>query len=359
MSLIIQQSEATAAQRRVHLQLVDATDGITAETGEGSGQPQVSKNGAAFANTSATLTHIANGWYYVELSATEVDTVGPIVVRYKSANTTERGVVCQVVPFDPYDTVRLGLTALPNAVAAASGGLITFGTSTGQLNVDGSGNGYADVREWLGTAPNALTSSRVDVSVGAIAANAITATAINTGAITAAKFAAGAIDAASLATDAVAEIVDAVWDEDIVAAHSTADTAGLILSQLTKRSVTWATAVVSGSMLDQLADDGTASYDRTTDSLQAQRDSVSSSISISGTVSDAGATATDFDVAGSGISSSDDVYNTCKLAFTSGVNKGISRTIVDFVGASKNCQFTGNVFPAAPANGDSFEIYGG
>ena len=53
--LLIQQSEATAAQRRVHFQLVDATDGITAETGEGSGQPQVSKNGAAFANTSATL----------------------------------------------------------------------------------------------------------------------------------------------------------------------------------------------------------------------------------------------------------------------------------------------------------------
>ncbi len=69
-----------------------------------------------------------------------------------------------------------------------------------------------------------------------------------------------------------AVLADAVWDEDIVAAHATADTAGLIISQLTKRSVTWATAVASGSMLDQMADDGTAAFDRTTDSLQAIAD---------------------------------------------------------------------------------------
>jgi len=357
--ILFQKDEATAAQRRVFLFLVDATDNVTPETGEGSGQPQISKNGAAFANTSATLTHVANGCYYVELSAGEVDTVGPIIVRYKSANTTERQVVYQVVPWDPYDAVRAGLTALPNAVAAASGGLLTFGTSTGQINTDGAGNVKADVTKWLTGTPNALQSGRVDAYLGACASAVITATAINTGAITAAKFAAGAIDAASLATDAVAEIVDAVWDEDVVAAHGSADSAGLTISQLTKRSVTFATAAVAGSIIRQLADDGSATYDRTTDSLQASRDATSSSISISGTVSDAGATATDFDITGSGISTSDNFYNGCKLAFTSGVNKGVSRTITDYVGASKNCDFTGNVFPAAPANGDSFEIYGG
>ena len=68
-------------------------------------------------------------------------------------------------------------------------------------------------------------------------------------------------------------IADAVWDEDIVAAHGTADTAGEIVSQLTKRSVTWSSEVVSGSVFDQIADDGTATYDRTTDSLQALADS--------------------------------------------------------------------------------------
>lgn len=178
-------------------------------------------------------------------------------------------------------------------------------------------------------ASNAITSAK-------IAASAIGASQIATDAITAAKIAADAIGASELAADAVAEIADAVWDElqsghvtagsfgeiateianilvdtaeigtagagltnlggsannwntttpptaaaiadavwdeDIVAAHGTADTAGLIMSELTKRSVTWATAVNSGSMLDQIADDGTAAFDRTTDSLQAIADS--------------------------------------------------------------------------------------
>ena len=36
--LLIQQSERTAAQRRVHLQLVDATAGITSEAAESAGR---------------------------------------------------------------------------------------------------------------------------------------------------------------------------------------------------------------------------------------------------------------------------------------------------------------------------------
>jgi len=70
------QSETTATRRRVPLHLVDATDGITPETGEAAGQPQLSKNGGAFANTSATLLHVASGFYTVELTAGELDTLG-------------------------------------------------------------------------------------------------------------------------------------------------------------------------------------------------------------------------------------------------------------------------------------------
>ena len=133
-------------------------------------------------------------------------------------------------------------------------------------------NGRVDLGSWLGTAPNALVSSRVDASVGAMAASTLTAAAIATdaiaaakiaaGAITAAKFAAGAIDAAAIANGAIdaatfaagaidaaaiaadaitaakiaadvgAEIADAVWDEDIVAAHGTVDTAGRCIRTL-------------------------------------------------------------------------------------------------------------------------------
>lgn len=96
----IRVDEATAARRRVPLFLVDATDDITPETGEGDEQPQISKNGGSFTNTAATLVHVGNGLYYVELTAGEVDTEGWIVVRYKSADTTERQVLCAITGRD-------------------------------------------------------------------------------------------------------------------------------------------------------------------------------------------------------------------------------------------------------------------
>lgn len=111
---LYKQSESTAARRRVYLHLVDATDGITPETGEAGGQPQISTNGGAFGNTSATLTAIGNGLYYVELTAGELGTLGFIVVRFKSANTAEFQTLGQVVAYDPYQA-DLGLNNLSAA----------------------------------------------------------------------------------------------------------------------------------------------------------------------------------------------------------------------------------------------------
>jgi hypothetical protein len=124
MAILVQQSEATAAQRRMYFHCVDATDGITAEVGEAGGQSQISINGGAWGNTTNTLTAIGNGRYYVEITAAELGTVGIIEGRYKSAATAESvGTTLQVVPYDPYDATRMGLTALPNANADAAGGL--------------------------------------------------------------------------------------------------------------------------------------------------------------------------------------------------------------------------------------------
>ena len=63
--------------------------------------------------------------------------------------------------------------------------------------------GRADLHFWLGSIVNALVSGRVDASVGAMAADVITAAAIANGAIDAATFAAGAIDAAAIANGAI------------------------------------------------------------------------------------------------------------------------------------------------------------
>ena len=81
--------ETVAARRRVYLRCTDPTDGHTPEVGEAAGQPQLSKNGAAAANTSATLTAVdaTNGVYYVELTEAELDTVGTYAVIYASASS--------------------------------------------------------------------------------------------------------------------------------------------------------------------------------------------------------------------------------------------------------------------------------
>jgi hypothetical protein len=120
MPRLFKQSEGTAARRRFPVYLVDATDGITPETGEGAGQPQISKNGGAFANTTATLTAIGNGSYYVELTATELDTIGLITIRYKSANTAEFSMDGQVIAIDLNDATAAGISRIDAAISSRS-----------------------------------------------------------------------------------------------------------------------------------------------------------------------------------------------------------------------------------------------
>jgi len=117
MAIHVKQNEATAAKRRMYFHCVDATDGMTPENGEAGGQPQLSVNGAAWANSTNILVLIGNGRYYVELAAGEVASVGVIEGRYKSANTAEiPGTTIQVVTWDPYDVAasifaKTGITA--------------------------------------------------------------------------------------------------------------------------------------------------------------------------------------------------------------------------------------------------------
>lgn len=95
----------------------------------------------------------------------------------------------QIVAFDPNDAVRLGLTALPNANAGASGGLPT-GNASGQVTVAGTASG------------------------------AITNTSFAAGAIDAAAIASDAITSAELATSAIDEIADGILNRNIAGGSS-------------------------------------------------------------------------------------------------------------------------------------------
>jgi len=147
-----------------------------------------------FAAGGGTVTEDGTtGWYKYAMA--QADTNGNNI----GFNFTGSGAVPQTVnivttSLNPYDAVRFGMTALPNAAAEAAGGLYTRGSGAGQINQNANG--------------------QVDSRTVAMAADVVTAAAIANAAIDAATFAAGAVDAAALAADAGTEIAAAVWDRD-------------------------------------------------------------------------------------------------------------------------------------------------
>lgn len=130
-SVTIQQGTTS---RKIVFLMIDSTDHLSAKTGL-TVTVTLSKNGGAFASPTGTVAEIgSSGWYALTPSATDTNTVGALIIRATASGADPTDVIYNVVAFNPDDAVRLGLTALPNANANASGGLVTYGTSTGQIN---------------------------------------------------------------------------------------------------------------------------------------------------------------------------------------------------------------------------------
>lgn len=123
---------------------VDSTDGVTAETGLSIAQAdiQLSKNGGAFAQTSAspTTTHDADGWYQCPLTATDTNTLGPLTVQIVMAGALPVWEHFMVVPANVYESVVAGtewleVTGLRNDVTIS-------GTTITVRKTDGSTTQY-------------------------------------------------------------------------------------------------------------------------------------------------------------------------------------------------------------------------
>lgn len=168
---------------------------------------EVSIDGGTFADCTNEATEIAtsSGMYKLLLTAAEMN--GDIIATITKTTTSGAKTAANVMY-----TVTRQLVDL--AYPATSGRSLAVAT-------DGAVN--SDLQKWLGVTPLALSSG------SGVQAHAIS---VADAAITAAAIAADAIGASELASDAVAEIADAIWDEDIVAAHGTASTAGLLLRVL-------------------------------------------------------------------------------------------------------------------------------
>lgn len=95
------------------------------------------------AHTDKGILHIGDGYYRVDLpdAACATGQVG-VLVHGVATGMVVIGEYIQLVAYDPFDTVRLGLTALPSAAAEAAGGLYTRGSGAGQINQ--SANGMVD-----------------------------------------------------------------------------------------------------------------------------------------------------------------------------------------------------------------------
>lgn len=95
--------ETTTAQRGIDVYLVDATDGVTEETGVAisGAECRICKNGAACANCAGTWVEAENGQYVYQTTTGEVDTLGGITIRIADAAARKFIGSANVVAYDP------------------------------------------------------------------------------------------------------------------------------------------------------------------------------------------------------------------------------------------------------------------
>jgi hypothetical protein len=115
--------------------MADSSDHNTGKTGL-TPTVTVSKNGSSsFGAAASTIGEIANGWYrmYGAGLATDLDTLGPILIHGASAGADPVDMDFTVVAYNPFDSVRMGMTALPNYAIGAKGALPATDLSTGLI----------------------------------------------------------------------------------------------------------------------------------------------------------------------------------------------------------------------------------
>lgn len=211
--------------------MVDSADHITGKTGL-TPTVTISKNGASFASPAGSVSEIGNGLYKVAGNATDSNTNGPLYLHAESAGADPTDVMYFVVAYNPADSVRLGLTGIPDAAAGALGGLPLSADTSGRVDVLKI-NGTSQTARDIGA--SVLLSSGTGTGQISLTSGAVTAS-VASGGITSGSFAANSITASALATDAATEITTAVWAN---ATRSLTTLAGLTLPAITTN---WLTA---------------------------------------------------------------------------------------------------------------------
>ena len=195
-----------------------------------------------------------------------------------ATSAAETDVVIPLQDLDPYDAVRANLSALPNANAAASGGLLTYGSSTGQLNPSSgampvSGDFTSTMKTSIGTAVAASAVASVTGNVGGNVTGSVGSVTGAVGSVTAAVSVAGDLSATMKAsvttactasTPTAAAVTGAVGSVTGNVGGNVTGSVGSIsgvtfpsgFSSLTTSAI--ATAVLTTQMTESYNTDGTA-----------------------------------------------------------------------------------------------------
>lgn len=315
---------------------VDATDGVTPETGITLGaadQAEVLKaNGAATAAMAGAFAAVtgADGWYDYTASTTDTNTVGEVVFVVQDSSVClpvyTRAYVVEEAVYDAFFAgSAAGIPSIPaNWITAA------------------------------GIASNAITSAK-------IASSAIGATQIATDAITAAKIAANAIGASELAADAVTEIqsglatsaalataqtdLDTITGSDgVTLATAQANYAPLVSADLPSNFGSLVISAGGTVNADAVAISGSTTA---ADNLEESTEAIITGAAQTGTLSTTQATTNLSGYA-------DDELIGREIVFKSGTANGQVSRITDY--ASTSGLVTFNTIATAPANGDLFVI---
>ena len=139
-----------------------------------------SKNGGGFSTINPSVTDRSNGWYDIEISTTDTDTLGDLCLHVTSTGADPTDICMQVVAYDMDSDTDLGLS--------------DFGDIKDQTDLLPASP--AGVGDQMNLANASITNEK-------FAAGAIDEDVIDDGSLTADKFAAGAITSAKIAAGAI------------------------------------------------------------------------------------------------------------------------------------------------------------
>lgn len=307
-------------------------------------------------NNLAALTTAHTDWGLLEVSSTlapglyrldiadAIFAVGAwsavVYVMITSSAAAASPMEFTLVAYDINDGVRMGLTALPNAAADAAGGLII--SDAGSLDADAQRADVAAILVDTGTTldgriPAALVGGRMDSSVGAIAANAITAASTAADYITEVQSGLSTLDAAGVRT--AVGLASANLDTQLAAIDDLVDTE---ITDIRNRLPAALTA--GGNMkCDLLAISGSTTA---ADNLEGG--------GLGLVVSTCAAGSTTTSIVTNLTEATDDHYNGRVITFTTGALLGQTTSISDYNGTTKT--LTVVALTEAPADTNQFVI---